>query len=78
MELDIVQFNGTTAGILVVGDNIETITLLGTSNIRANAGATTVAHTMTGNSGNNVLTGGSLADTITGNAGNDSLTGNGR
>ncbi|MBK8817467.1 MAG: hypothetical protein IPN42_19230 [Methylococcaceae bacterium] len=71
-------FNLTaTVSTLVVGDNIETITLLVRNNIGANAGATTIAHTMTGNSGNNVLTGGSLADTITGNAGNDFITGNG-
>ncbi|PZM78830.1 MAG: hypothetical protein DKT66_23305 [Candidatus Melainabacteria bacterium] len=50
-------------------DNIENLTLTGSSNI--NATGNSGNNTLTGNSGNNILDGGAGNDTMTGGAGND-------
>jgi Ca2+-binding RTX toxin-like protein len=60
---DLVYFTGTT-GTLTIGNNIERLTLLGTSAING-----------TGNALNNTLTGNSVANTLSGLAGNDVIDG---
>ncbi len=56
-----------------VSANVEYLTLAGSGNINATAGATAI--TMWGNEGNNVLTGSAVADTLYGLSGNDLLDG---
>ncbi|MBQ0933105.1 beta strand repeat-containing protein [Ideonella alba] len=53
----------------VMGDNIETLTLVGGAGINGTGNA--AANSITGNSGNNRLNGGGGADTMSGGAGND-------
>jgi Ca2+-binding RTX toxin-like protein len=55
-------------------DNVETLVLTGTANLRATAQAT-VGTTLIGNEGNNLLTGGTGGDTLSGNGGTDTLIG---
>ncbi len=55
-------------------DNVETLVLTGTANLRATAQAT-VGTTLIGNEGNNLLTGGTGGDTLSGNGGADTLIG---
>ena len=50
-------------------DNVENLTLTGTSNI--NATGNTLANTLTGNTGNNTLDGAGGVDTLVGGTGND-------
>lgn len=52
-----------------LGDNLENLTLLGTSHI--NGAGNSLANTIIGNEGNNVLQGGAGNDTLIGGAGND-------
>jgi trimeric autotransporter adhesin len=52
-----------------LGDDVENLTLTGTSNVNATGNA--VANTLTGNAGNNTLDGDAGADTLIGAAGND-------
>lgn len=54
-------------------DNVENMTLTGSSNI--NGTGTSVNNILTGNSGNNTLTGNAGNDTLNGKAGRDTLTG---
>lgn len=62
--------DGTTT---TTGQNVEHITLLGSTDINATGNA--LANQLVGNSGANALTGGANNDTLTGNQGNDVLTG---
>ncbi len=57
----------------ILGDNIENIRLLGTTNI--NSGGNDLDNTMTGNSGNNILDGGDGNDVLDGGLGTDTLIG---
>ncbi len=72
--VDIVHFNGTS-GNLIIGPNVETIILDGTSDIGARVTSGTTNNTMTGNSGDNTLEGFGGNDTISGLAGDDSIEG---
>ena len=58
-----------------LGNNIENLTLQGTSNINGTGNA--LNNVLTGNTGNNVLNGGAGNDTLIGGAGNDTYTVNG-
>ncbi|HEX8010733.1 MAG TPA: calcium-binding protein [Casimicrobiaceae bacterium] len=62
---DLVQSSAT----YTLSNNVETLTLTGTSNI--NATGNTLTNTLTGNTGNNTLSGGTGADTMLGGFGND-------
>jgi Ca2+-binding RTX toxin-like protein/subtilase family serine protease len=53
----------------ILGDNLENLTLTGTSAI--NSTGNTLENTLTGNTGNNILDGGLGNDTLIGGAGND-------
>ncbi len=55
-----------------LGDNIENLTLVGTTNI--NGTGNSLNNTIRGNAGNNILNGGTGTDTLIGGAGNDSYT----
>ena len=55
-----------------LGNGIENLTLLGTSNLSASGN--TLDNTITGNTGNNTLAGGQGYDTLNGGGGNDDLT----
>jgi Ca2+-binding RTX toxin-like protein len=57
----------------VLGDNIENLTLTGTSNINGSGSA--LDNIVTGNSGNNTLNGNDGNDQLIGGAGNDTLKG---
>ena len=59
--------------IYVLGDNLENLSLLSTSNI--NGTGNSGNNSITGNSGNNVLSGLDGNDTIDGGAGNDTING---
>jgi Ca2+-binding RTX toxin-like protein len=54
-----------------LGDNLENLTLTGTTAINGTGNA--LDNTLTGNTGNNILDGNSGNDTLTGKAGNDTL-----
>ena len=58
-----------------LGNNVENLTLQGTSNINGTGNA--LNNVLTGNTGNNVLNGGAGNDTLIGGAGNDTYTVNG-
>lgn len=66
---DLVQAQGSYT--LSSTQEIENLTLLGTSNI--NGTGNTLSNVITGNSGNNTLDGGSGADTLIGGGGNDTF-----
>ncbi len=64
---DTVQSSASFA--LATGNNIENLTLLGSSNIDGTGNE--LANVITGNSGNNILDGGLGADTLNGGSGDD-------
>lgn len=68
---DVVYSN--TSFVLGLANEVEVLTLLGTTNI--NLSASDVVNTITGNSGNNVIRAFGGDDTITGGAGIDTLIG---
>ena len=57
----------------IIGDNVENLTLTGSSAINGTGNASD--NTLTGNGGNNTLSGAAGADTLIGGAGKDTLTG---
>ncbi|WP_150113254.1 beta strand repeat-containing protein [Methylobacter tundripaludum] len=67
--MDVVQSGAS----YTLSDNIETLTLTGTTNI--NGTGNTLDNILTGNSGDNVISGMEGSDTLYGNAGNDKLDG---
>ncbi len=77
---DTIQETGTDAGDSVrswldwtLGDNLESLTLLGTKNLNGNGNS--LNNTLTGNGGNNTFSGGAGNDFLDGASGNDTLTG---
>ena len=62
----------SSATNFAASNNVENLTLTGSSNIN---GTGNTLNTITGNSGNNTLNGGDADDVLIGNAGNDTLNG---
>lgn len=65
--------NVQSAVTILLGANVENLTLTGTGNIDGTGNA--LANSLTGNSGNNILTGGDGNDALNGGAGADTLIG---
>ncbi|MGH9782637.1 MAG: hypothetical protein ACRD88_00490, partial [Terriglobia bacterium] len=84
-DTDTLRYTGNIAATLILTGgvtNIEQVQIanaagstVGSAAINVNAAALVTGITLSGNDGNNVLTGTAQADTINGNGGNDTVTG---